>query len=171
MTTTASPPVTTTAPPLPTTGPCPPTSATGVRARKRQVAEGVDHCVILSNGALSPGPWLADKNDAMIGTGGCFAVALASLSILGGSKDEVCAKLDAQIDRQCVEFNEQRARNGQVLHDRARAGVEGVQWSPEVIRRALREERVERRATCPMLRTTFRACLRTPPPTHVCYAS
>jgi hypothetical protein len=114
------------------------------------VTEGVDHCVILSNGAQSPGPWLGDKNDAMIGTGGCFAVALASLSILGGSKAAVCAKLEAQIDVQHMEFNEQRARKRQKFkpYDRARAGVEGEQWHPEVIRRALREERVERRATC-----------------------
>ena len=75
-------------------------------------------------------------------------MALASLLILGRSKAAVCAKLDAQIDRQCVELNEQRARKGQVLRDRARAGDEGVQWHPEAIRRALREERVERRATC-----------------------
>lgn len=92
----------------------------------------------LSTGACLPAPGLTEKD--VIGTGGCFAVALSALEVLGDSKVEVSAKLDAQINKQHEEFNEQRSTKGQAPYDRHRIGVEGQQWHPEVVRRALKME-------------------------------
>jgi hypothetical protein len=52
----------------------------------------------------------------------------------------VSAKLDAHIYSRHHEFNGQRAKRRQPAYDRARVGVEGQQWHPEVIKSALKPD-------------------------------
>ena len=92
-----------------------------------------------STGSCIPAPGSTEVLSEF-GSGGCFAVALSALKMLGDSKEAVSAKLDAQIELQHQEFNEQRATKAQPPYDRRRVGVEGQHWHSEVIRRALKGE-------------------------------
>lgn len=81
------------------------------------------------------------RNIAMVGSGGCAALALAHLPTgLGGTKEEVAKKLDRGIQPLADEFDRDNAKRGQLPRDPQRTGVHGEEWHIELIRRTVVQE-------------------------------
>ena len=91
-------------------------------------------------GVTPPSPSTCSLYFDGMGDGGCLAVALSALHILGASFDDVCEKLDSCIDivhRRLVDHNESR---GQSPCSRALAGINRTQWNPCTVKEAMLNE-------------------------------
>jgi hypothetical protein len=72
-----------------------------------------------------------------MGDGGCLAVALSSLGILGDSFDDVCKELDSCIDPVHRRLMAQDESRGRPACKRELAGIERTKWNPYTVKEAM----------------------------------
>ena len=96
-----------------------------------------DNALSVSTGARPPA---ISSTDTLQINGGCLAVALATFSILGKTKQDVARKLDAQIDSVHDEFKRQQLAQKQSAPTREFCGTNGQEWHPKVVQRAMQAE-------------------------------